>query len=172
MANALDPMHQVVMDAYQIGVEEQAKVLVTKIEAGEIDAESFIKQAKLDVERLSESSDKAFINKRLYWADEFLLDARNYELAKELIYIRDIFDNYYRQVTRETTIKLRIGKSEGGKKGGGKNRALEPQTVRDAYNKLIVPERSRASILAKRFGVTSRTIRNTLKRASKEAESE
>lgn len=58
-----------------------------------------------------------------------------------------------------------LRRSEGGKKGGGKNRALDPQTVRNAYNNLTVPERNRVSILAERFGVTPRTIRNTLMRA-------
>lgn len=62
-----------------------------------------------------------------------------------------------------------LRRSEGGKKGGGQNRELDPQTVLDAYNKLTAPEHNRASILAKRFNVTPRTIRNALKEALKEA---
>ena len=62
-------------------------------------------------------------------------------------------------------IKGALRRSEGGKKGGGQNRALDPQTVRDAYNKLTAPERNRASILAERFNVTSKTIRTALSEA-------
>lgn len=55
----------------------------------------------------------------------------------------------------------------GGRKGGGKNRKVNPDEVKKAYDELTKPKHNRVSILAERFGVTPQTIRNALKEEQK-----
>ncbi|MFW8565151.1 hypothetical protein [Orrella sp. 11846] len=57
------------------------------------------------------------------------------------------------------------GSGSGGRKGGGKNRKVNPDEVKKEYDKLEVPEHNKVSILAKRFKTSTQTIRNALKKA-------
>jgi len=61
------------------------------------------------------------------------------------------------QLTRELLAAL--------KRGSGKRGKLDPKEVRREYDKLEDPPRERAAILAKRFGVTPRAIRDALKKS-------
>ena len=134
-----------------------------ELELGLIDADAFLEKATKDCkEAIPQGTAQAnMISKLIFIAKE----AESLEkLALLLVQIRHYFNESTGIETKNQMATQRLGAKDGGNKGGGKNKR-DPKRTRDilsAYDSLTVPKRNRATILAKRFGVTPRTIRNIL----------
>lgn len=69
------------------------------------------------------------------------------------------------RIYAEAIVKRDKGAKKGGKKGGGHNKKISPIEVKRHFDAMSQPPRNRASILAKRYGVTPNTIRNAIRKA-------
>lgn len=140
-----------------------AELVLKQIKDGLIDTESFLAKATLDAEQLpDEIQQKVMIKKLIFAAGHAEAPEK---IALLLTQIKINFDEALKHCAIGELVTIRVGNIKGGRKGGGKNRKVDPEKVRADYNKLNKPERNRASILAERLGVTPDAIRKALRRA-------
>lgn len=134
-----------------------------ELELGLMDADVCLEKATKDCkEEIPQGTNQANMISKLIFA------AKKTESLETLAFLLAQISHYFNESTdieaKNQMATQRLGAKDGGNKGGGKNKR-DPKRTRDilsAYDSLTVPKRNRATILAKRFGVTPRTIRNIL----------
>jgi len=148
---------------------EHQKLDASRIDLDGFDVEAWLKQAEAEAARLPGEFALQHVTKLCGFVRHCLAEGRDDDAKLALVKIRDMFNAVAAEQKHRDAIKhiaTLAGGSEGGKKGGGRNRKVDPEAVKQKRDELLADgtgKRDVVSKLAARFGVTAPTIRNALK---------